>query len=158
MTHGEQAGNQNATKNEVDNMSGSFSKRETRDGTAGRIGKEYGVDGRTIRRDAEYAKGVDAIEKDSPGMEHKLLVGEVRITKATDAIVWICKTSLDMTEQGKMYLLGKQYEARKMTHGGDRKSSGQSDHLKKEPNFRGNSQGISHRAQHRQNRLELRQG
>lgn len=54
------------TKNEVDKMSGSFSKRETRDGTAGRIGKEYGVDGRTIRRDAEYAKGVDAIEKDSP--------------------------------------------------------------------------------------------
>lgn len=71
MTHGGQAGNQNAMKNEVDNMPGSFSKRETRDGTAGRIGKEYGVGGRTIRRDAENAKGVDAIDQDSSGMRHR---------------------------------------------------------------------------------------
>lgn len=33
-------------------------KREIKDGTAGRIGKEYGVNGRTIRRDAEFAKEI----------------------------------------------------------------------------------------------------
>ena len=33
-------------------------RREQRDGTAGRIGKEYGVNGRTIRRDAEFAKEI----------------------------------------------------------------------------------------------------
>ena len=33
-------------------------RREQRDGTAGRIGKQYGVNGRTIRRDADFAKGI----------------------------------------------------------------------------------------------------
>ena len=33
-------------------------KREIRDGTAGRIGKQYGVNGRTSRRDADFAKGI----------------------------------------------------------------------------------------------------
>lgn len=33
-------------------------RREIKDGTAGRIGKEYGVNGRTIRRDAEFAKEI----------------------------------------------------------------------------------------------------
>lgn len=42
------------------------SHREIKDGTAGRIGKEYGVNGRTIRRDADFAKGVDAAEQVSP--------------------------------------------------------------------------------------------
>lgn len=57
MAIGGQPGNDNA-KNESDKMSSSFkSRREIKDGTAGRIGKEYGVNGRTIRRDAEFAKG-----------------------------------------------------------------------------------------------------
>lgn len=32
----------------------SASRREIKDGTAGRIGKQYGVNGRTIRRDADF--------------------------------------------------------------------------------------------------------
>lgn len=45
------------------------SRREIKDGTAGRIGKEYGVNGRTIRRDAEFAKGIDMAEKTAPGIK-----------------------------------------------------------------------------------------
>lgn len=45
MAIGGQPGNANA-KNEADKMSSSFkSRREIKDGTAGRIGKEYGVNG-----------------------------------------------------------------------------------------------------------------
>ena len=57
MTIGGQPGNDNA-KNESDKMSSSFkSRRETKDGTAGRIGKQYGVNGRTIRPGSETAGG-----------------------------------------------------------------------------------------------------
>ena len=35
-------------------------RREIKDGTAGEIGKEVGVDGRTVRRNERFAKGVDA--------------------------------------------------------------------------------------------------
>ena len=50
--------------------------RETKDGTAGRIGKQYGVNGRTIRRDADFAKGVDLAEEEEPGIRNKILSGE----------------------------------------------------------------------------------
>ena len=49
MAIGGQLGNDNA-KNESDKMSSSFkSCRETKDGTAGRIGKQYGVNGRIAK-------------------------------------------------------------------------------------------------------------
>lgn len=57
------------------------SRRETKDGTAGRIGKQYGVNGRTIRRDAEYAKGVDLAEAEEPGIRNRILSGESQIPK-----------------------------------------------------------------------------
>lgn len=54
LSVGGQPGNQNA-KNDSDNLSCSFrSKREIRDGTAGRVGKQYGVNARTIHRDADF--------------------------------------------------------------------------------------------------------
>lgn len=81
MSVGAQEGNTNASKNETDKMSTSFSRREQRDGTAGRIGKEYGVDGRTIRRDADYAGGLDDAEKASPGIRQAVLSGEVKVPK-----------------------------------------------------------------------------
>lgn len=56
-------------------------RREQRDGTAGRIGKQYGVNGRTIRRDAEYAKGVDLAEAEEPGIRNRILSGESQIPK-----------------------------------------------------------------------------
>lgn len=56
-------------------------RREQRDGTAGRIGKENGVDGRTIRRDADFANGLDAAEAASPGIRDTVLSGEVKAPK-----------------------------------------------------------------------------
>lgn len=56
-----------------------------KDGTAGRIGKEYGVNGRTIRRDAEFAKGIDMAEKTAPGIRDAILSGEVKVSKETVA-------------------------------------------------------------------------
>ena len=61
------------------------SRREIKDGTAGRIGKEYGVNGRTIRRDAEFAKGIDMAEKTAPGIRDAILSGEVKVSKETVA-------------------------------------------------------------------------
>lgn len=54
------------------------SKREKRDGTAGRVGAENGVDGRTVRRDADFANGLDAAEDASPGIRDAILSGEVK--------------------------------------------------------------------------------
>ncbi len=41
-------------------------RRETRDGTSGEIGKDFGIDGKTVRRNEKFAKGVDAIREVSP--------------------------------------------------------------------------------------------
>lgn len=57
------------------------SRREQRDGTAGRIGKENGVDGRTIRRDSYFANGLDAAESVSPGIRESVLSGKVKAPK-----------------------------------------------------------------------------
>lgn len=59
--------------------------REIRDGTAGRIGKENGVDGRTIRRDADFANGLDEADKVSPGFRENVLSGEIKAPKTTIA-------------------------------------------------------------------------
>ena len=43
-----------------------------------------------------------------------------------EAIIWICKNQLgrrNLTPEQKKYLIGKQYEAEKLNHGGDQKSS-----------------------------------
>lgn len=61
------------------------SRREVKDGTAGRIGKEYGVNGRTIRRDADFAKGVDAAEAIEAGAKNAILSGKSKIPKSVIA-------------------------------------------------------------------------
>ena len=58
------------------------SNRETKDGTAGRIGRENGVDGRTIRRDADFAKSIDEAESISPGFRDAVLSGEIKTPKS----------------------------------------------------------------------------
>lgn len=63
------------------------SRREQRDGTAGRIGKENGVDGKTIRRDAYFASGLDAAEEASPGIREVILSGEIKVPKSTIAAI-----------------------------------------------------------------------
>lgn len=59
-----------------------LNRREVKDGTAGRIGKEYGVDGRTIRRDADFSNAVDAAEKLSPGFKDSIMSGTVKAPKS----------------------------------------------------------------------------
>ena len=71
------------------------SRKESRDGTSGRIGKEYGVDGRTIRRDADFAVGLDTAEKVSPGMKVDVLSGKVKVPKSLIAAL----SSMDADEQ-----------------------------------------------------------
>lgn len=56
-------------------------KRQVKDGTAGEIGKEIGVDGRTVRRAEKFAKGVDAIREEFPETADKILKGGSGITK-----------------------------------------------------------------------------
>ena len=57
-------------------------RREQQDGTAGQIGKEVGVDGRTVRRAGKFAQGVDALKAVSPEAAKKVLQGEANVTKA----------------------------------------------------------------------------
>lgn len=79
---GGQVGNANA-KNEVDKMSESFkNRREVKDGTAGEIGKEIGVDGRTVRRAEKFARGIDALRESNPEAADAVLKGNSGATKA----------------------------------------------------------------------------
>lgn len=61
------------------------SRREQRDGMAGSVGKEHGVNARTIRRDADFANGLDAAETVSPGIRDAVLSGEVKAPKSVIA-------------------------------------------------------------------------
>lgn len=50
-------------------------------------------------------------------------VEEIEFSDRYEAIVWICRNQLgrrNLTDEQKTYLIGKQYEAQKMTRGGDR--------------------------------------
>jgi hypothetical protein len=59
----------------------SATRREQQDGTAGRIGKEYGIDGRTIRRNEQYANGIDVIGESDPDLKADILAGKKPVTK-----------------------------------------------------------------------------
>lgn len=56
-------------------------RREVKDGTSGEIGKEFGIDGKTVRRNEQFAKGLDAIAKVSKEAVDKILKGESRVGK-----------------------------------------------------------------------------
>ena len=50
----------------------------------------------------------------------------LRFASREEALAWICKNQLgrrNLTPEQKYYLIGKQYEAEKAAHGGDRKST-----------------------------------
>ena len=50
-----------------------------------------------------------------------------RFESREEVLAWICKNQLgrrNLTPEQKYYLMGKQYEAEKAAHGGDRKSTG----------------------------------
>lgn len=68
-------------------------------------------------------------------------VKQMEFADQWDAIDWMCRNQLgkrNLTDAQKEYTLGKLYEARKHTQGGDRRSeefsSGENDHLKKPRN------------------------
>lgn len=53
-------------------------------------------------------------------------VHETEFANRYEAIIWICKNQLgrrNLTTEQKKYLIGKQYEAEKLNHGGDQKSN-----------------------------------
>lgn len=56
-------------------------RREQRNGTAGEIGKEFGLDGRTVRRAEQFAKGVDKADEVVPGFKEQVLSGELNVPK-----------------------------------------------------------------------------
>lgn len=56
-------------------------KRTTGDKTAERIGEKYGVNARTIRRDADYAAAVDRADSIVPGFKDSILSGSIKISK-----------------------------------------------------------------------------
>lgn len=57
-------------------------RREIKDGTSGEIGKEFGVDGKTVRRNEQFAQGLDAIADVSKEAADKILKGESRVAKS----------------------------------------------------------------------------
>lgn len=57
-------------------------RREIKDGTAGEIGREIGMDGRTVRRAEKFAQGVDALREVNPDAAEKILNGKASATKS----------------------------------------------------------------------------
>ena len=65
------------------------------------------------------------ILKEHPKIEYTIL--EKEFAGREEAIVWICKNQLgrrNLTPEQRRYLVGKQYEAEKLAHGGSRKMEG----------------------------------
>ena len=66
------------------------------------------------------------ILKEHPEIEYTIL--EKEFAGREEAIVWICKNQLgrrNLTPEQRRYLVGKQYEAEKLAHGGNRKIEGE---------------------------------
>lgn len=76
------AGRNQHTAANVDKMSELATRREIKDGTAGEIGKEIGVDGRTVRRAEKFAKGIDTLRESNPEAADAVLKGNSGATKA----------------------------------------------------------------------------
>jgi hypothetical protein len=93
---GGQTGNVNA-KNDVDKMPESFIEpKDVKAGTAGVIGKDYGVDGKTVRRAEKFAHGVDVLRDVSPAAADKVLAGKAKVSK--NAVAEIARLERDEVE------------------------------------------------------------
>ena len=57
-------------------------RREIKDGTAGIIGKQYGVSEKNVRRAEKYADGIDALRNVSQDATDKILSGGTSVSKA----------------------------------------------------------------------------
>lgn len=71
--------------------------RETKDGTAGQIGKEVGMGEKNVRRAEKFAKGVDAIREINPEAADKVLSGNANVTRT--AVAGLAKLDRDEVEQ-----------------------------------------------------------
>lgn len=56
-------------------------RREVKDGTSGEIGKEFGIDGKTVRRNEKFAKGVDVLREQNAEAAEVILAGGSGISK-----------------------------------------------------------------------------
>lgn len=79
--------NTNNSKVNVDKMSELKARREQQAGTAGQIGKEFGLDGRTVRRAEQFAKGVDKADEVVPGFREQVLSGKLSVAKKDVAAI-----------------------------------------------------------------------
>lgn len=83
---GEHKGNQ-YTKVETGQNVHFPDRRTSRDGTAGEIGREFGIDGKSVRRAEKFAKGVDAVKAFSTDAAEKILSGKSGMTKSTVRVI-----------------------------------------------------------------------
>lgn len=79
--HGGQLGNLNASKRSGQNDQFVL-RKEQRAGTAGEIGKEFGLKEKSVRRAEQFAKGIDAIREESPDLAMSILTGEKNVRKS----------------------------------------------------------------------------
>ena len=101
MAIGGQPGNDNA-KNESDKMSSSFkARREVKDGTAGRIGKQYGVSNKTLLRLAEIFKTLSPLSTTRTGKVGVAPVVTIPLwCGVTEAGLSVTKAGLSVTKAG----------------------------------------------------------
>lgn len=69
-------------KEQTGQIDHSATRRQQRDGTAGEIGKDYGITSRSVRRAEKFAKGVDALRDVSPDAAEKVLAGNAGVSKS----------------------------------------------------------------------------
>lgn len=77
------------------------------------------------------------IIQEHPEIPYK--VKEIKFADKWTAFEWMYRKQLgrrNLSDEQKTYMIGKMYEARKNSHGGDRKSSSQSGNMKSEPRGR----------------------
>lgn len=65
----------------TDLTSGQNVKKSEGETTAAKLGAEFNVSERTIVRDAEFAKGIDKLEQEEPGLRAEILSGKSTLTK-----------------------------------------------------------------------------
>lgn len=69
------------TKEQIGQNVHSATRRESRDGTAGQIGKDFGIDGKTVRRAEKFADGIDVLSEVSHDAANKILKGGSGVRK-----------------------------------------------------------------------------
>ena len=75
-------GNDNASKNNYAENAELISKRDIKDGVAGKVGKQFGVSARTIHTDVEVLNGIERAEKVDPTFRTEVLTGQLKASKA----------------------------------------------------------------------------